>query len=281
MSAARVTVLMPCYNDGAFVEEAVASVREREPVEIVLVDDASDDASTEAALERLEGRPGLTILRHDRNRGVAAARNTGLAAVATRYLFTLDSDDVAMEGALAKLADRLDAADAPAVAFGDYQEIGGQGDLRRMPARLDPFRIAYINEYPTSALFRTDVVRDVGGWRDRGRLEGYEDWDLWMTLAERGLRGVHVGRGTVVWGYRQHEGRLLAETRRQHAFVYDQLRVLHPDLYGSLARHRRDSNLGLVYKALFPAVYGRRPLFKEHAPVKQLLSRTALMRRLR
>ena len=280
MTGARVTVLMPCYNDGPFLAEAVSSVREREPVEIIVVDDASDDPSTRAALERVE-RQGHSVSRHDANRGVAAARNTGLAAVTTPYLFTLDSDDIAMEGALARLADRLDAPDRPAVAFGDYIEIGGRGDLRRMPARLDPFRIAYVNEYPTSALFRTEVVREVGGWRDRSCLPGYEDWDLWMTLAERGCRGVHVGHDTVVWGYRQHEGRQLAAARRQHAVIYDELQALHPNLFGSLARHRRDSSLGLVYKALFPVVYGRRPLLKEHAPIKQVFARTPVVRRLR
>ena len=186
-----------------------------------------------------------------------------------------------MEGALAKLADRLDAPDRPAAAFGDYLELGGRAELRRMPPRLDAYRIAFINEYPTSALFRTDVVRAVGGWSERDRLHGYEDWDLWMALAERGHRGVHVGHDNVVWGYRQHEGRQLAQARRHHAIVYDQLKALHPDLFGSLARHRRESSLGLVYQALFPVVYGRRQLLAEHSPVKRVLARTPFVRRLR
>ena len=280
MSEPRVTVAMPCFNDGRFIEEAIDSVREREPVALIVVDDASDDPTTTSVLERLESS-GVTVLRHDRNRGAAAARNTALAAAETRFLFTLDSDDVAMEGALAKLADRLDAPDRPAAAFGDYLELGGRAELRRMPPRLDAYRIAFINEYPTSALFRTEVVRALGGWSERDRLHGYEDWDLWMALAERGHRGVHVGHDTVVWGYRQHEGRQLAEARRHHALVYDQLKALHPDLFRSLARHRRESSLGLVYQALFPVVYGRRPLLPEHSPVKRVLARTPFVRRLR
>jgi glycosyltransferase involved in cell wall biosynthesis len=280
VSEARVTVLMPCFNDGAFIHAAVDSVREREPVDIIVVDDASDEPATLTALERLDPR-GVRVLRHERNRGAAAARNTGLAALETRFLFTLDSDDVAMPGALAKLADRLDAADRPAAAFGDYVEIGGHGELRHIPPVLDGFRIAYINEYPTSAMFRSDVVRALGGWKERDRLQGYEDWDLWMGLAERGYRGVHVGRGIVIWGYRQHPNRQLAEARRRHALVYDQLRALHPDLFGSLPRRRRESRMGVVYKLLFPVVYGRRPLLREHAPLKRVLAGTPLVRRLR
>ena len=107
LSEPRVTVAMPCFNDGEFIESAVDSVREREPVAVIVVDDASDDPTTASVLERLESS-GVTVLRHDRNRGAAAARNTALAAAETRFLFTLDSDDVAMEGALAKLADRLE-----------------------------------------------------------------------------------------------------------------------------------------------------------------------------
>ncbi len=280
MSAARVTVVMPCFNDGDFVEEAVASVRESEPVDVIVVDDASEGPATRAALERLRER-GVTVLRHEENRGAAAARNTGLAAVKTPFVFTLDSDDVAMEGALALLADRLEAPDRPAVAFGDYVELGGRGELRRIPARLDAYRIAYINEYPTSALFRTDVLRELAGWRERHQLNGYEDWDIWMGLAERGHRGVHVGHDRVVWGYRQHYGRELAQARRRHAQVYDELRALHPDLFASIGRHRSESSLGQVYKALFPLVYGRRPLFREHALVKRVFARTPFVRRLR
>lgn len=280
MTGARVTVLMPCYNDARFVEEAVASVREAERVEILVVDDASRDAATLAALERLEGQ-GVRVLRHERNRGAAAARNTGLAEVDTPFLFTLDSDDIAMEGALARLADRLEASDRPAVSFGDYLEIGGRAEIRHMPARLDAFRIAYINEYPTSAMFRTDVLKGLGGWVERDRLQGYEDWNLWMALAERGHRGVHVGRGVIVWGYRQHEGRQLAQARRRHTIVYDQLRDAHPDLFASLGRHRRESDLDGFYKLLFPVVYGRRPLFRENSKLKRRLARTPLVRRLR
>ena len=77
--APRIAVIVPCFNDGELVAEAVSSVIEREPVELVVVDDASSDARTAEVLDRLR-REGVPVVRHARNLGLPAARMTGLRA---------------------------------------------------------------------------------------------------------------------------------------------------------------------------------------------------------
>src|SRR5262249_53856917 len=145
------------------LEEAVASVDEREPVELVVVDDCSTDSATEEIMKGLRS-DGVRVVRHGSNRGLSEARNTGLRETSAPYVFPLASDDMAVAGALARMADRLDREADAAVCYGDYLEFGTHELVRAVPPRLDPFRIAVTNEYPVSALHRRSVLEDVGGW---------------------------------------------------------------------------------------------------------------------
>jgi peptidoglycan/xylan/chitin deacetylase (PgdA/CDA1 family) len=267
---ARIAVIVPCFDDGRLVADAVASVREREPVQLVVVDDASTDAETLAALDALrEG--GVTVVRHERNRGVATARATGLAATTAPYVFPLDADDLVVAGALAEMADRLDARPAAAACFGDYAEFGTRHRVRRVPARLDPYLVAYRNDYPIASLYRRSAIEPLGAWQAVG--VGYEDWDLWMALAERGDEGVHVGPGTLASYHRLHGPRLNTEAGRAHGELYATLRARHPRLFARLREHRRRSDLPRLERALLPLLYGRRPPLGLRTRAEELLSR--------
>jgi glycosyltransferase involved in cell wall biosynthesis len=256
--SARIAVVVPCHDDGALLGETLASLREPEPLEIVVVDDASSDPATLALLERLR-EEGVRVERHDRNQGLSAARMTGVRASGAPFVFPLDSDDLAVPGALVAMADRLEREPRAAVCFGDYEEFGDQRRLVRVPRRLDPYRIAYRNEYPVSSLFRRDALLAAGGWRDVGGEVGYEDWNLWMTLAERGAEGVHLGPGLPIYRRRLHGTRMLTGAAARHRLLYGKLRELHPALFGALDAHRRRSEFGRARRILYPLAYGARP----------------------
>jgi glycosyltransferase involved in cell wall biosynthesis len=274
----RVAVVIPCYNDGAFLDEAVGSINETEPVEIVVVDDASDDAVTRHVLEQL-ARGGPRIVWHECNQGAPAAKASGLRATTARYVFPLDADDRAVPGMLAVMADRLDRSPDAVVCFGDYAEFGSRAAVVHVPARLDPYRIAFRNQFGASALFRRDALEAVGGWSpgsgDVGI--GYEDWHVWMGLAERGWHGLHAGKGAITYERRVHPGRRLArDLRPRHRRLYEQLRQLHPDLFTQLARHKRESDLSRIAKLLYPALFGPRPPFAFESDVRAWLSRVGI-----
>jgi peptidoglycan/xylan/chitin deacetylase (PgdA/CDA1 family) len=269
--ATRITVIIPCFNDGKLVTEAVESIQEREPVEIVVIDDASTDPETIRVLDALRVA-GYNVIRHDHNRGLPAARTTGLRATQARYVFPLDSDDLAVPGALAGMADVLDASPEAAVCFGDYLEFGTRHRIRRVPPRLDPYRITYRNDYPVSSLFRRSVLESVGGWMGVGDRVGYEDWNLWMTLAERGAVGLHWGRGVAV-RRRLHGSRMLSDAARQHIGLYLTLRTLHPTLFAMHRRTRGRSDLGTAQRWLYPIVFGWRPPLSLRTRVEEMIVR--------
>ncbi len=251
----RVAVIVPCFNDGALIEETLESIRDPEPVETVVVDDASTDEATRQVLEQIRGK-GIRVERHDVNRGLSAARMSGVAATTAPYVFPLDADDLLMPGALRRMAEALEADARAAVCLGDYMEFGTVERTFHVPRTLDPYRLAYRNEYPVSSLFRRSALIAAGGWRDVDGRVGYEDWHLWMSLAERGERAVHFGG--VAYRRRLHHGRMLASAGREHGELYAALKRLHPSLFANLPRHRGASNLSAARKVAYPLLYGSR-----------------------
>ncbi|MCD4689923.1 glycosyltransferase [bacterium] len=95
----RVSVIIPCYGGERFVVAAVESVlAQTEPrVEVIVVDDHSPDGSR-AVLEPLLSNPRVRLLTHNENRGIAAARNTGLRTSDAEFIGFLDQDDLWLPG---------------------------------------------------------------------------------------------------------------------------------------------------------------------------------------
>ena len=272
----RIAVLIPCHGEGALIADAVRSVQESEPVEIVVVDDASPDAATRATLTGLE-QDAVRVLRLPENVGVGNARTAAFEATTAPYVYPLDADDLALPGVLARMADRLDADPGAAACVGDIVEFGDHELVRAIPARLDPYRVALTNEYPITALYRRTAVAAAGAWRPFYEAQGYEDWNLWMGLAERGERIVHVGGP----GYRRrlHGERLNQLARRRHRERYEAMRRAHPQLFARLPEHRRASDLSRVRRALYPIVYGGRAEIPFERRVKPWFDRLGIWTR--
>jgi glycosyltransferase involved in cell wall biosynthesis len=274
----RVAVLIPCHGEGPLVADAVRSVQEDEPIEIVVVDDASPDDATRETLAELE-REGVRVIRLEANVGVGNARSDAFDATTTPYVYPLDADDLALPGVLARMADLLDAEPGAVACVGDIAEFGDHELVREIPARLDPYRVALTNEYPITALYRRTAVAAIGAWRPFYEVQGYEDWNVWMGLAERGGRIVHLGGP----GYRRrlHGQRLNQLARRRHRERYEAMRRAHPGLFARLPEHRRASDLSPLRRALYPVVYGARAEIPFERAIKPWFDRLGVWTRVR
>src|SRR3954471_13927034 len=93
LSTPRVSVVIPAHNRAATLGRAVESVlsQTRQDFEIAIVDDASTDGTVAAIAAMHDDR--IRLIRHDRNRGACAARNTGIRAGSAPFVAFLDSDD--------------------------------------------------------------------------------------------------------------------------------------------------------------------------------------------
>lgn len=244
----RVAVVIPCFNDGATVEETVDSALQgQEPVELVVVDDGSTDPATHTVLARLEAR-GVRVV-SQANGGVSAARMTGLTTTVAPYVLPLDADDMLKPDAIAALAGRLDDDPRLAAVWGWYQRFGDESTLQPTAPSLDPWHITYQNELPATALLRRSAVAQTPGWRLRG---DFEDWDLWMSLAERGWAGVGIPR--VVYQYRRQGVRGAHRAAARHAEIVATLRELHPQLFAARRRNWRSSRAPLPLRLALPLI---------------------------
>jgi len=241
-----VAVIVPCFDDGATVRETVDSVRAQgEPHELVLVDDGSSDPHTLRVFDELE-REGVRMV-HQENRGLAAARMAGVTATSAPFVLAVDADDRLAPEALRELADTLDSEPGLALVWGDYRAFGDRSYRQRTADTLDGWQLSFQNDLPVVVLVRRESLLAAGGWQLRG---GYEDWDLWLALAERGHRGRRVP--VIAFEYRQHGPRMLSESAKRHGETYRVLRERHPELFGRRGKLWRRSPAPLSLRLALP-----------------------------
>lgn len=247
--ASTIAVVIPCFNDGATLVDAVRSAQAQERIdELVVVDDGSTDPHTIEIFQTLE-HEAVRVL-HRPNGGLGAARMTGVQATEADYVFCLDADDRLLAGTLSALGVALDDDPELALAWGDYRLFGDRTWRQLTAPSLDPWQIGYQNDIPASVLIRRSVLLESGGWQLRG---GYEDWDLLMGLAEHGERGRRVP--IVAYEYRQHGVRMLGESARRHGEIYALLRSRHPSLFAKRRHAWLRSDAPWALKLTLPIVF--------------------------
>src|SRR5829696_8738597 len=165
----RVAVVIPCFDDGATIRDAVDSVLAQEPCELVIVNDGSTDRATLQVLAEL-AEDGHHVI-HQRNRGTSAARMTGVWATSAPFVFPLDADDAVLPGGLTTLADTLEERPALAAAWGSVAVFGEvERQERSRAATLDPWRITYFNNIPLREPAAACAAAGGGGLEPAGRV---------------------------------------------------------------------------------------------------------------
>jgi glycosyltransferase involved in cell wall biosynthesis len=183
----KVSIIIPCHNVEAFVQQAVASAlaQDHPDTEVVCVDDGSADG-TGALLRELEARhPGrLRVIRQE-NRGATAARNVGMADTTGEWLQFLDADDVLLPD---KISGQLAlAGEGHGLVVGDYEQIMPNGLLLPVQAIYDQPWMGLIKTRlgTTSAnLWRRADVERAGGWSEE--LRSSQDYELMFRMLQQG-----------------------------------------------------------------------------------------------
>lgn len=228
MTAPLVSVITPCYRQGVYLAAAIDSVlaQTHRAVEMIVVNDGSDD-ETDAVAGRYADR--ITYLCQE-NRGQSAARNAGLKRATGQYVLFLDADDLLHPKALAWLVEAARGEDNVLCVMGHrffrQDPVPIEEEWTPPPvASILPDLIRLNLGPPHGYLSPRRLVEAVGGFDER--LQGCEDWDLWLRLGGRGacLRVVpRIGAY-----YRRHDGSF---SLRQSRMLTDRAEVL-------LRAHRR------------------------------------------
>jgi O-antigen biosynthesis protein len=246
--AAKVTVIVPLYNYGRFVAEALGSVRAQSlaKLDLIIVDDCSTDDSVEISLEwvrqNAERFNRLLMFRNQHNVGLGPSRNVGFDAAETRFVLPLDADNRLLPECCERLLTALEGKDI-AFAYPTIQQFGHSFNLiNAMP--YEPARFIGGNFIDAMALVSKEAWASVGGYEDM-RL-GWEDYDFWCRLAEQGFRGTWVQQ--TLAEYRVHPSSMIRTTRahpERKQLLLDDMTRRHPWL-ALIERGAPPSASGLV-----------------------------------
>ena len=230
---ARLAVVIPCFDHGEFLVEAVASVERsvEEPVELIIVNDGSREPRTLAILDVLR-RAGYRVDDQE-NAGLAAARNRGIEAAAAPYVIPLDADNRLRPGFVEPALGIMETDPEVGVVYGDRHDFG----MRSGTVDVPPFDLDEMlggNSIDACALVRKEAWRSCRGYDAAMPAPGWEDWDLWLGLAERGWRFHHLP--IEAYDYRVRPGSMVAALDDERARL-PVLRYL-VDKHGELYRRR-------------------------------------------
>lgn len=223
----KVSVVIPNYNHGEFLPEAIASVASmsHEQVEVIVVDDGSTDERTRREVDNVEAS-GIHVIRQP-NKGLAAARNAGIAASSAEFIFPLDADDRLHPAYIEKGIQVLDANSKIGVVYADGQLFG----VRSAPWPRGPFdrkRLLKANFIAACALFRRVVWEQNGGYDER-MTKGLEDWDFWLGAVEHGWEFHYIPE--ILFDYRTKNESMITHARGFIAEINQFVAAKHGPLY--------------------------------------------------
>lgn len=180
-----VSVIIPCYNHGAYISDCIDSVLNQsyQNIEIIIVDDGSTNESTLIVLKGI-GHPLVQII-YQEHTGPGTARNNAMKIARGKYIVFLDSDDLIRKDTIDTCVRILEEKPETAVVYGNCRYFGDGKKLRKQ----EPFNHIQLLNDNTMALcsvIRTEAFLSTEGFDGYLSLKGLEDWDLWLMIHEKG-----------------------------------------------------------------------------------------------
>lgn len=232
-----VSVIVPVYNASPYIRETLESIvaSTYRPIEIVVVDDGSEDDSLAAATEVASVHPEIHVI-HQQNAGVSAARNHAICEAKGEWILPVDADDkissTYIEHAMAAIRDDVRVIGCQAEFFGERE-----GEWK-LPA-YSPELLARKNMIHISSLFRKADWERVSGFYEEDIYR--EDWDFWLSIMELG--GEYIRLDETGLYYRVTKSSRRHTAKAQKRTIVDAINRRHPAflekyLGGPLHYHR-------------------------------------------
>lgn len=180
-----VSIIVPSYNQGPYLSEALESVLSQTYPhwECIIVDDGSLDNTAEVSKAYCAKDSRIQYI-YQENSGVSAARNNGVAHSKGKYVLPLDGDDKIAPEFLELTLQEIVKDRNIRVVYTDVQYFGVRNDVYHLPS-FSIEKLMGQNILCITALFRREDFDKTGGFNDNMR-EGFEDWDFWMSMFQDG-----------------------------------------------------------------------------------------------
>ena len=191
---AKVSIVIPCYNHGPMLREALASieqVRNTNLLEVIIVDDGSSEPDSVRTLSEI-AEAGYWVMSQP-NRGVGAARNTGIRLAKGEFILPLDSDNRLRDVYLNEGVSLLRRNPSVGTVYADAEFFGERSGRWYIPD-FNLLSLIRMNFIDACALYRKSLWEEVGGYDEQMPWMGVEDWDFWLRVAAHGGTFVHLSK---------------------------------------------------------------------------------------
>jgi glycosyltransferase involved in cell wall biosynthesis len=241
----RCTIIIPCYNQAKYLEDCIGSLQSQtmEQWEAIIIDDASQD-NISAFFTQLSD-PRISIIRHESNRGLAAARNSGFRAARSEYVIPLDADDLLKPTCLQSLLDILISSQTLDGVFGDFELFGKEKGVWTFDGMVGKELMDHQTVPGAGILMRRSLWERVGGYCELDELRtGNEDWDFWLSAAELGF---HVRRiAKILYCYRRYSDSMSVELHKTDYIVREFMYSRHRNLFNQYRMGNKFRYVGYI-----------------------------------
>jgi len=182
-----VSVIIPCYNHGHFIEEAIESVEQypdKAEYEIIIVNDGSTDDFTNKLLIKKKNE-GYNVV-FQKNQGLSAARNNAIKLAKGKYILPLDADNRIMPEYISKSIEIMENSEEIDIVYGDALYFGEKSG-RWIVGEFDKERLLQANYIDACAVYRKTAWEKCKGYKE-DMPYGWEDWEFWLNLIEHNYR---------------------------------------------------------------------------------------------
>ena len=223
-----ISIIVPCFNSGKTLTRTIESIKNQswQKKEIILVNDGSNDEKTLEILNNYKSDRLVKII-NQKNKGLSAARNTGVINAKGNYLYFLDSDDWINENALEELYFNLLRDEKYAYAFTDCFLEGQVKGFRKKIFNL--FEQMFINQIPYSIFIPRKLFIE-NGFYDENMLLGYEDWELNVRLATKNLFGKRIPKPLFHY-FVSDSGMLISKSIKNHIKIWKYIKNKNKNFY--------------------------------------------------
>lgn len=223
-----VSIVIPCYNDVNYIEEAVNSALKQTyfKKEIIVVDDGSD-IETRRVLSRLE--PKLDLLITQKNKGLSAARNVGIENSKGDFILVLDSDDFFDQSFCEKALRIITEEKAVKIVTchaNRFDENGIIDIFKPRGGKIENF--LFSNSAIGNSFYAKEDWQIAGGYDEKMK-EGYEDWEFYIRLLKIGGRAYVIKEP--LFNYRQKKNSMRKDANAIKYELWKYIYLKHSELY--------------------------------------------------
>lgn len=185
MTTPVISIILPTFNGSKYLENAVSSCRCQSisDWELIIVDDASTDATPEIISRLMQEESRIRIVRHETNRKLPAALNTGFMAARGKYLTWTSDDNIYKPKAIEEMVNFLELNGEIGVVYCNFTIIDDMGNIIEHRKALEPENLCEFNCIGPCFLMLREVFKTVGLYNERLFLA--EDYDYWLRASSR------------------------------------------------------------------------------------------------